>query len=268
MKKRAVSMFAFLAYIAILIKVMVFKAVPTIHLGQLMLNFGGTDTGHGPNFIPFATIGPYLLGYKGWIIAGINLIGNVALLIPLGFLLPLIYPNMTWKKSILLGILSGLVIEVLQVILHVGIFDIDDVILNALGFVVGYGIFVLLKSMKLRNAIITTIVTATVIVSLGFFTYKNIIRDVEENGPQNSSLPQAHDLCGGTRGTGEIVEKGSNTITIKRNDGVLQTMIIGDKTTIKKSSGPTTMSDLKVGDRVTIVIEDGKTAVAVFVCSN
>src|SRR3569623_1681512 len=134
MKKRLLSIIAFVAYIALLIKVMVFKDIPSIKIGQIMLNFGGADGGHGPNFVPFATIGPYLLGYKGWIIAGINLVGNVALLVPLGFLIPFVYPKATWKKSLMLAVASGLAIETMQTVLRVGIFDIDDVILNALGF--------------------------------------------------------------------------------------------------------------------------------------
>ena len=69
-------------------------------------------------------------------IAGINLIGNIALLVPIGILVPFLYENITWKKSLVLAFFSGLIIEVMQVMLHVGIFDIDDVILNALGVMI------------------------------------------------------------------------------------------------------------------------------------
>jgi len=138
MKKRLLSAFIFIAYCLILIKVMVFKDIPAIKIGQLMLNFGGTDGGHQANFVPFKTIGPYLLGDIGWIIAGINLVGNIGLLAPLGFLAPLVFRNITWKKSLALAVASGLVIEILQTVLHVGIFDIDDVILNAFGVMLGY----------------------------------------------------------------------------------------------------------------------------------
>jgi len=86
MKKTVLSTFLLIAYCAILIKVMVFKDIPPIRVGSLILNFAGTNAGHGPNFVPFKTILPYLLGFKGWIIAGINLVGNIALLVPIGFL--------------------------------------------------------------------------------------------------------------------------------------------------------------------------------------
>jgi len=123
---------------------MVFKDLPVIHIGSLMLNFGGTESGGEANFVPFKTILPYLLGYKGWIIAGINLIGNVGLLVPVGFLVPFIYDKMTWKKSLILGVVSGLTIEIMQTVFRVGIFDVDDVILNGLGVMIGYGLFVMI----------------------------------------------------------------------------------------------------------------------------
>src|SRR5262245_65372313 len=77
MRKPLIPAFILLTYCAILVKVMVFKDIPTIRAGGLMLNFAGTNAGHGPNFVPFRTILPYMLGYKGWIIAGINLAGNI-----------------------------------------------------------------------------------------------------------------------------------------------------------------------------------------------
>ena len=111
---------------------MVFKDVPLIRLGRLMINFGGTHEGQA-NLLPFKTILPYLLGEKGLMIAGINLIGNIVLLIPIGFLTPFVYRNMTWKKSLALAVSIGFAIEGMQALLHVGIFGIDDVILNGLG---------------------------------------------------------------------------------------------------------------------------------------
>src|SRR4030095_5164341 len=144
MTKRVIVTILLIAYIAILIKVMVLKDMPLVRIGPLMLNFSGTDTGHAPNFVPFKTILPYLLGYKGLIIAGVNLVGNIALLVPIGFLVPFLYRKMTWKKSLVLAVTAGLTIEVLQVVLGVGIFDIDDIILNALGVMIGYWVFSIL----------------------------------------------------------------------------------------------------------------------------
>jgi glycopeptide antibiotics resistance protein len=151
MKKRLFSAFILNAYSAFLIKVLVFKDVPPIRIGSLMLNFGGTDAGRPANFLPFKTILSYLLGEKGLIIAGINLGGNIALFVPIGFLVSFVYRKLTWQKSLALAVAVGLAIEGMQVVFRVGIFDIDDVILNALGVMTGYWVFTILVIWRCRR---------------------------------------------------------------------------------------------------------------------
>ncbi|HEX2910984.1 MAG TPA: VanZ family protein [Chloroflexia bacterium] len=175
MKMRLISTFILIIYCAILIKIMVFKDVPTIRIGSLILKFGGTDAGGPANFLPFKTILPYLLGDKGWLIAGINLVGNIALLVPVGFLAPLVYPNMTWKQTLALAVAPGLAIEGMQTVLRVGIFDIDDVILNALGVMIGYWAFAILvkwiRSRKYKNIIITGIIVIAAAAAAFYAVY-------------------------------------------------------------------------------------------------
>ncbi len=65
-----------MAYLAILLKVIVFK-YPSVHFLPEY------------NFIPFKTILPYLTGYPTWIVARDNLLGNIVTFIPLGILAPL-----------------------------------------------------------------------------------------------------------------------------------------------------------------------------------
>src|SRR6185295_2198618 len=99
MKKHLITACILIAYSATLIKVMVFKDLPLIRIGHLRFNFGVTQEGQA-NVIPFKTILPYLLGEKGLMIAAINIVGNIVLLVPIGFLVPFVYKNMTWKKSL------------------------------------------------------------------------------------------------------------------------------------------------------------------------
>lgn len=147
MKKRLIAVCVLIAYSAILVKIMVFKDLPVIRIGSMRFNFGGQQTGPA-NLVPFKSILPYLLGERGFIIAIINLVGNIVLLVPVGFLVPCIYRNMTWKKCLLIAVATGLAIEGMQEVLHVGIFDIDDVILNGLGVVVGYRAYMFLAKMS------------------------------------------------------------------------------------------------------------------------
>lgn len=265
MKKRLLPALILVVYSAILIKVMVFKDVPTIRVGHLTLNFGGTNAGHHANFVPFTTIVPYLLGYKGWIIAGINLGGNIALLIPLGFLLPFVYQNITWKKTLVLAVAAGLAIETTQTVLRVGIFDIDDVILNALGVMLGYWAFLVLtqwvRSRNYRNIAITAMTgVAAAAVALYAFYPKG-------GNEQAGEILQRGDLCGGTGGTGQIVGMENHTITITRQDGVVQTINLTDRTTIRTSAGLASASDLKIRDHVTLVVDASETASTVLVCN-
>jgi glycopeptide antibiotics resistance protein len=281
MTKRLISAFILIAYSAILFKVMVFKDMPVIRIGPLMLNFGGTHEG-AANLLPFKTILPYLLGEKGLIIAGINLVGNIALLVPIGFLVPFVFRNITWKKTLALAVAAGFVIEGMQVVLHVGIFDIDDVILNALGVVIGYWAFAILANWvrlgKYKTIIITAIIVIATAVAALYAIYPkdqqpvNSVRGAEkvesdsfENG--EGGIPQGEDPCNGTGGTGQIVSVGNNTITIKRGDGISQIIKLTDQTKIRNSAGPVSKSDLKTGNRVTVVIDGSETATIVLVCN-
>ncbi len=266
MKRRLISTFLLIAYCAILIKVMVFKDIPTIRVGSLMFNFGGADASHPANFLPFKTIFPYLLGSKGLIIAGINLVGNIVLLVPIGFLVSLVYQNITWKKSLPLAVISGLIIEIMQVVLRVGIFDIDDVILNALGAMIGYWAFMILsnwvRSRKYKTIIITSIIVIAAVAAMFYSIYPKGEQPMnskvgvgygqsDRNG--EGEIPQSGDLCGGTGGNGQIVSIGNNKFTIERKDGSKQIINLADQATIKTSAGPASLSDLKIGDRVTLV---------------
>lgn len=152
MNKRSLASIALLAYGGLLIKLMVFKDLPTIRIGHMMFHFGGTHANQPANFIPFATIASYLLGHKGILIGGINIIGNIALLVPVGFLVPMIFPGVRWRTCLIPALASGLTIEILQTILNVGVFDIDDVILNGLGVMLGFWLYLGLQSLSTRKS--------------------------------------------------------------------------------------------------------------------
>src|SRR5919108_5650462 len=67
-------------------------------------------------------------------------------------------------------------------------------------------------------------------------------------------IPQSGDLCGGTGGNGQIVSVGKNEFTMKRNDnGSDQIIHLTDRATIETSTGSASLSDLKIGYRVTLI---------------
>lgn len=84
-------------------------------------------------------------------------------------------------------------------------------------------------------------------------------------------VPESGDLCGGTGGNGQIITIGDRSITLQRNDAREQIVHFTDSTVINTLQGPAPISDLDIGDRLTLVggpNADGSfTADAVFVCS-
>jgi glycopeptide antibiotics resistance protein len=137
---------ALTAYGALLIRFVVFKDIPVIRIGHLRFRFAGTHTGPG-NFVPFKTIAPQLIGRGNHLIDMVNLFGNIIPFMPIGLLAALVVRSIScsWQKALVLGVVTGLSFEVMEVVFRVGIFDVDDVMLNAFGVMLGYGVFVLFK---------------------------------------------------------------------------------------------------------------------------
>jgi glycopeptide antibiotics resistance protein len=143
-RTRWLAAFALIAYSAILIRLVVFKGIPVIRIGHLRLRFAGTHTGPG-NLVPFKTIVPELTGRGNHLIDVVNLNGNIVPFMPLGLLAPLVFRSFSWRIALVLGVFTGLTFEVMEVVFRVGIFDVDDIILNAFGVIAGYGEFVTFK---------------------------------------------------------------------------------------------------------------------------
>lgn len=89
----------------------------------------------------FSTIHRYFFntGLLASKIFWVNIVGNVVVFIPLGFLLPLCFNGFRkWPKMFLFCILLLLSFESLQYLLKVGVFDVDDILLNTVGAAMGY----------------------------------------------------------------------------------------------------------------------------------
>ena len=79
----------------------------------------------------------------------INVIGNTAMFIPLGIVWPSVYKGLdTHWKVISAGIGVSLCIEILQLPFCDRVSDVDDLLLNSLGFIIGYLLYFLAKSLK------------------------------------------------------------------------------------------------------------------------
>ena len=90
------------------------------------------------NLVPFRTLG------DGYILAG-----NLIMFLPFGFFPALLWRNDTWWKALLAGFAVTLFIECCQ--LCVGrAFDVDDLLLNTTGAMLGYWLWLLLRKMAPR----------------------------------------------------------------------------------------------------------------------
>lgn len=93
------------------------------------------------NLIPFREIRRFWVyreqvGTIAWLT---NLFGNVLGFLPYGFILPIISRNLRNCWTIIFsGFLFSLLVETIQLVTKVGSFDVDDLILNTLGVILGY----------------------------------------------------------------------------------------------------------------------------------
>ena len=93
------------------------------------------------DLVPFHTLGIYWrnLGSEFWMR---NLFGNLLLLLPLGLLGPIAVPALDrWWRIALLALLVSTAIELTQLAVPDRSADIDDVIVNVAGALLGFGLF-------------------------------------------------------------------------------------------------------------------------------
>jgi glycopeptide antibiotics resistance protein len=88
---------------------------------------------------------PFLM-FKQFQIGSYQVIGNLIMLLPLGIYIPLLFPKLSgFFKVFIICLLVSISIELMQLITGVRSTDIDDVILNTSGAVVGYIIYKFLR---------------------------------------------------------------------------------------------------------------------------
>ncbi|MDE7425942.1 MAG: VanZ family protein [Lachnospiraceae bacterium] len=117
-----------------------------IFVCYIFVVLGATLLSRG-DFYRNRTIVPLLYSYKeAWMNFSVrewrNLILNIFMFVPFGFLMPLgiKYFQSFWRVY-LSGFLFALGIELVQLLLNMGIFECDDILNNVLGTMIGYGFF-------------------------------------------------------------------------------------------------------------------------------
>lgn len=141
----------FAVYILFVLKVIIFK-YPYGQLRGIMDTWSrevileGLDSA---NFTLFRTIKMYI-DYADRLNSFENLAGNVVVFMPYGVFLPWIWKRFrNFADTLLAAFLFSVSIEVFQLFSAFGAFDVDDVLLNCVGSIAGYLIFMIGEKLKL-----------------------------------------------------------------------------------------------------------------------
>lgn len=144
--KRLIVLALFVFYMYGIVRIILFKfrwRDMDFLMNQLQRNFWNPDIliDHlqRGNFIPFKTIFINIENLSGWHDLS-NLVGNIIAFIPFGIFLVLLSKKkgMSFKGALVLSLSLSLCLESLQVVFTIGSFDVDDLILNTAGGLLGY----------------------------------------------------------------------------------------------------------------------------------
>lgn len=113
-------------------------------LGATLLGRGGLWSEKQISFLPFLSYREAWNSFSAreWR----NIILNICMFVPLGLLLP--FYSRRWQRAsltYLTGLAFTLVIELVQLVFHRGIFELDDIFNNLLGTMIGYGFYRLFR---------------------------------------------------------------------------------------------------------------------------
>ena len=140
---RNVAIAAFAVYIVLLVKATVlpdfllFRADPYVYEKDTLVIYIGTDLSE-VNLIPFKSLTEQF-GHS-LIYGTFQTLSNIALLMPYAYLSRLLFKNFTSKKTVIIGLLISCAIEAIQ-LFEPRSADIDDVILNMIGVLLGCFLF-------------------------------------------------------------------------------------------------------------------------------
>ncbi len=135
-------------------------------------------TAYGTNLIPFKEMTRYSMGSRGFFY---NVIGNIALFIPFGYFVSNYIKANKTHQIVLISIISSLTAELIQ--FKIGrAFDVDDIILNTVGAIIGFLCYLFINYIKeklpkkLQNNIfynILAILVLIIIILVFYFMWGN-----------------------------------------------------------------------------------------------
>ena len=145
-KHRKISIILFAAYSCVLIYFLFFAE----NLGRV------TPREYSFNVILFREITRYLTGADVFSPGTIflNLAGNIIAFVPFGFFItPVLNGRTGFKEAVMLSFDVSLLVELIQLVTRVGSFDVDDLLLNTLGGLIGASVFFIRRKIVEKGAV-------------------------------------------------------------------------------------------------------------------
>lgn len=140
---KIVAIFSFVVYMLVLLYLLFFSNYRQSVYGVLDYNL-----------IPFKSILRHLrnVEHLHFYMLTNNLFGNIIGFVPFGLFISFLVPTFrNIGRIILISFCFSLTIESVQIVFRTGAFDVDDLILNTVGGMIGYVIFIIIFSRKVNH---------------------------------------------------------------------------------------------------------------------
>jgi glycopeptide antibiotics resistance protein len=133
--------FLLTAYLILLFKLIIMKDLPSDGRMDSSSVSQKWDGLRKANFTPFKTISYYGTLQEDLPTGIQNVGGNIILFIPVGFLFTAFLKDTRLIKVLLYTLLISAVFEILQLFTSYGTCDVDDLLLNTIGGLIGYALY-------------------------------------------------------------------------------------------------------------------------------
>lgn len=203
-KSKYILYVIFIIYILLLIKIVLFKyySLSQIIKGDVSLSI------RSANLIPFKTVADFMeMKDTNLLRAFSNIFGNIGIFMPLGYFLPALFKKFNkLTRVIAVSVALSMFFECTQYFYYLGALDIDDLILNSIGAIIGYFIYYLIQkfitdeSKVKKVSILLSVVAFAVAFTIAREEFGNILglttHEVMTIGDEN--IPKSEPNINGT----------------------------------------------------------------------
>lgn len=166
--QKSILYIVFIFYILLLIKLLFLSRVSFVELFR-----GERSIEKSFNIIPFNSIKEYIFSNSENVkrFAFSNVVGNIFIFIPLGTYLLLLKKNKRIQSNLVFLFYTSLLVETIQGILGIGATDVDDLILNCFGGLVGILLYKFLLTLLKSEKKVLSVITIISLVGLPIILY-------------------------------------------------------------------------------------------------